>query len=151
MRRKDREITSRLEIEAIIGRCLVCRLAMADDNQPYVVPLCFGFKDNSLYFHSAGQGKKIDIIKKNNRVCFEFDIDCEIVGADTACKWGMRYKSVIGFGEACFIEDSESKRQALDIIMQHYGGEASAYSETDLKRTVIIKVDIEQITGKQVE
>ncbi len=151
MRRADKEITSKAAIEEIISRSLVCRLALADENRPYIVPLCFGYKDNSLYFHSAVQGKKIDIIKKNNRVCFEFDIDYEVIKADKACEWGMQYKSVVGFGQASFLEDSESKRRALDIIMTQYSGESSPYPETKLKHTVIIKVDIEQMTGKQAQ
>jgi nitroimidazol reductase NimA-like FMN-containing flavoprotein (pyridoxamine 5'-phosphate oxidase superfamily) len=151
MRRKDKEITSKAEIEGIIRRSLVCRLALADENRPYIVPLCFGYKDNSLYFHSAVQGKKIDIIKKNNRVCFEFDVDYKVIKADKACEWGMQYKSVVGFGQASFLEDSESKRQALDIIMKQYSGESSAYPEAKLKHTVIIKVDIEHMTGKQAQ
>ena len=151
MRRADKEITSKAAIEGIISRSLVCRLALADENQPYIVPLCFGYKDNSLYFHSAVQGKKIDIIKKNNRVCFEFDIDSEVIKADKACEWSMQYKSVVGFGQASFLEDSESKRRALDIIMKQYSGESSTYPETKLKHTVIIKVDIEQMTGKQAQ
>jgi hypothetical protein len=151
MRRKDKEITSRAEIEEIISASLVCRLALADENRPYIVPLCFGYKDNSLYFHSAVQGKKINIIKKNNRVCFEFDVDSEVIKADKACEWSMQYKSVVGFGQASFLEDSESKRRALDIIMKQYSGESSTYPETKLKHTVIIKVDIEQMTGKQAQ
>ena len=151
MRRKDKEITSKAEIEGIIRRSLVCRLALADENRPYIVPLCFGYKDNSLYFHSAVQGKKIDIIKKNNRVCFEFDVDYKVIKADKTCEWGMQYKSVVGFGQASFLEDSESKRRALDIIMKQYSGESSAYPKAKLKHTVIIKVDIEHMTGKQAQ
>ena len=151
MRRADKEITSKAAIEGIISRSLVCRLALADENQPYIVPLCFGYKDNSLYFHSAVQGKKIDIIKKNNRVCFEFDVDSEVIKADKACEWGLQYKSVVGFGQASFLEDSESKRRALDIIMKQYSGESSTYPETKLKHTVIIKVDIQHMTGKQAQ
>ena len=151
MRRADKEITSKAAIEGIISRSLVCRLALADENRPYIVPLCFGYKDNSLYFHSAVQGKKIDIIKKNNRVCFEFDIDSEVIKADKACEWGLQYKSVVGFGQASFLEDSESKRRALDIIMKQYSGESSAYPEAKLKHTVIIKVDIQHMTGKQAQ
>ena len=151
MRRKDKEITSKAEIEGIIRRSLVCRLALADENRPYIVPLCFGYKDNSLYFHSAVQGKKIDIIKKNNRVCFEFDVDYKVIKADKTCEWGMQYKSVVGFGQASFLEDSESKRRALDIIMKQYSGESSVYPEDKLKHTVIIKVDIEHMTGKQAQ
>jgi len=149
MRRKDKEITSRNEIESVIRKSTVCRLALADEDQPYLVPLCFGYKDNSLYFHSSPKGKKLDLIKKNNKVCFEFDIGHEIKMADRPCEWGMKYESVIGFGEASFIEDPESKRKALDIITAQYSDRSSLYSETMVKHTVIIKVDIMSMTGKR--
>jgi uncharacterized protein len=151
MRRKDKEIKERTEIESIIKRSMVCRLALADNNRPYVVPLCFGYKDNSLYFHSTGKGKKLDIIKKNNTVCFEFDIVHGPIRADNACDWGMKYKSVIGYGKASIIEDFEAKCHALNIIMQQYSSESFEYSENKVKKTVVIKVEIEHMTGKQSE
>ena len=86
MRRKEQEITDKEEMEAIIRKSLVCRLAMADEGTPYIVPLCFGYQDNTLYFHSARKGKKLDILKKNNRVSFEFDTDTEIQKDKEACK-----------------------------------------------------------------
>ncbi len=150
MRRKEREITDRSEIEAIIRKSLVCRLAMSDGDQPYVVPLCFGYADNTLYFHSAGEGRKIDILKKNRRVCFEFDNDPMLVkkGRD-GCDWGMKYESVIGSGRADIIEDAASKRKALDIIMNQYGDGSFQYADAKVKQTVVIKVEIEEMTGKR--
>jgi nitroimidazol reductase NimA-like FMN-containing flavoprotein (pyridoxamine 5'-phosphate oxidase superfamily) len=148
MRRKDKEITDRSEIDSIIRGSSVCRLALADQNHPYIVPLSFGYRDNKLYFHSAPSGKKLDIIKKNNRVCFEFDIDCKTITSDKACDWGMKYKSVIGFGTASFIENFDSKCRALDIIMSQYSGRSFEYSETKVKNTVVIQVEIENMTGK---
>jgi nitroimidazol reductase NimA-like FMN-containing flavoprotein (pyridoxamine 5'-phosphate oxidase superfamily) len=150
MRRKEKEITEKSEIEAVIGKANVCRLAMADDNRPYVVPLCFGYANDVLYFHAAKEGKKLDIIRKNNRVCFEFDVAQEIIDkGKNACEWGMKYQSVIGFGKASVVEDSVSKRQALDIIMRQYAGGRFEYNESIVEKTVIIKVEIETMTGKQ--
>ena len=71
MRRKDKEIKDKEVIESIIKRATVCRIALSENNVPYIVPLSFGYKDNCLYFHSAPEGRKIDIIKQNNNVCFE--------------------------------------------------------------------------------
>jgi nitroimidazol reductase NimA-like FMN-containing flavoprotein (pyridoxamine 5'-phosphate oxidase superfamily) len=149
MRRTDKEITDRAEIESIIQRSLVCRLGMVDENRPYIVPLCFGYKDNTLYFHSANQGRKIDILKKNNTVCFEFDIDYEPIKADNPCEWGMNYKSVIGFGKAYLVDDVEAKRPALDLIMQQYSDGTFDYLETKIKNILVIRVEIEHMTGKQ--
>ena len=148
MRRKDREINDINEIEAIINSAMICRLAMVDENYPYIVPLCFGYEDNTLYFHSASQGKKLDILKKNNRVCFEFDIDQRLKMRDKACEWGMTYKSVIGFGKASFLKDFQIKRNALDIIMRNYADGSFEYSDPEIRNTTVIKVDIEQMTGK---
>jgi len=74
MRRKDREIKDTIEIESIINRFPVCRIDLSENGLPYIIPVCFGYNDKRLYFHSANDGKKIDQIKKNNNVSFEFDI-----------------------------------------------------------------------------
>jgi nitroimidazol reductase NimA-like FMN-containing flavoprotein (pyridoxamine 5'-phosphate oxidase superfamily) len=149
MRRKEREITDRAVIENIIRQSSVCRLAMSEDNDPYIVPLCFGYKDNVLYFHTGRKGVKLRILEKNNRVCFEFDILREVVKSKEPCKWGMRYMSVIGFGTTSMIEDFESKRKALDIIMQHYSGKSFAYKEDAIHKAAIIQVEIEHMTGRK--
>lgn len=149
MRRKDKEIRDRAQIESIIRESTICRLALVDHDQPYIVPLCFGYTDNALYFHSAGEGKKIDLLKKNSRVCFEFDTGVELKPAKTACDCGMKYKSVVGFGNASFVEDPISKQNALDIIMRQYSDKPFTYSKNALQKTLIIKVEITKITGKQ--
>jgi nitroimidazol reductase NimA-like FMN-containing flavoprotein (pyridoxamine 5'-phosphate oxidase superfamily) len=149
MRRKDKAIHDRDAVEAIIRDSLVCRLALSDENRPYVVPLCFGYKDNTLYFHSSPEGKKIEILRKNGNVCFEFDIDQEVVQDDKPCKWTMNYRSVIGFGKGSVVEDLEEKRKGLDAIMQHYAGRSFEYVELAIENTVIIKVDVESMTGKK--
>lgn len=146
MRKKEREIRDPKVIESIISRANVCRLAMCDEGLPYVVPLCFGYEKGALYFHSATVGRKLENIKKNPKVCFEMDIDWELVRSGDRCN--MRYRSVIGFGDASLIEASEDKRNALDLIMRHYHQEPFAYLQATLKRTAIIKVEIEEMMGK---
>ncbi len=149
MRRKDKQINDIAVIEGILSRATVCRLGLCDGGRPYIVPLCFGYKDNTLYFHCSPEGKKLDILRKNNNVCFEVDIDSRVIKADQACDWGMKYKSVIGFGKAMFIEDIESKRKALDVIMQQFSEKSFEYIDEAIKNTIVIKVEIETMTGKQ--
>ena len=149
MRRKDRAIVELAEIEEIIHQCLVCRLGLADEKQPYIVPLSFGFKNNTLYFHSAPEGKKIQMLRKNSKVCFEFDLDHEVVAGEEACNWGMKYRSVIGFGRASFVEDFQEKKAGLNAIMEHYAGGTFDYSEAAINNTLVIKVEIESMTGKK--
>jgi nitroimidazol reductase NimA-like FMN-containing flavoprotein (pyridoxamine 5'-phosphate oxidase superfamily) len=149
LRRKEKEITDKSEIDAIIRKSQVCRLGLVDEGIAYIVPLCFGYKDNTLFFHSATEGRKIEILKRNNRVCFEFDGDTHIQPGKAACDWGMRYRSVIGYGTASFIEDPTKKRRALDIIMGQYADGAFEYSDKALTKTRVIKVDISSMTGKK--
>jgi len=149
MRRKEKEITDNNEIEAIIRKSLVCRLAMVDGDAPYVVPLCFGYADRTLYFHSASQGKKLEILKKNNRVCFEFDVDQSLKMGEKPCAWSMTYKSVLGFGSAYLLTDFEAKRKALDIIMRNYNADSYEYPKSAVDEITVIKVQIQQMTGKQ--
>ena len=149
MRRKEKEITDKNEIESIIRKSMVCRLGLADDGAPYVVPLCFGYDNGALFFHSAKEGRKIEILTKNNQVCFEFDIDPEVKSGKTACAWGMKYRSVIGFGKAVFIEDPEERRKALDVIMRQYADGDFEYSEKSFEKALVIKVEIESMTGKK--
>ena len=148
MRRSEKEITDKLAIGKIINASLVCRLALSDGNQPYIVPLCFGYQDRTLYFHSALEGKKIDILKKNNRTCFEFDVNSEIIKAEKACKWGMKYQSVIGFGKAVLIENIAEKKKALNIIMNHYSDRDFQFTDKAIKKIAVIKIEIEGMTGK---
>jgi hypothetical protein len=135
-------------IEAIIRQATVCRIGLSDDGQPYVIPVCFGYENGTLYFHSSAKGKKVDILRKNNAVCVEFDIDQEIVKAEKACKWGVKYRSVIGFGKAFFIEGAEEKRRALGIVVAHYGGDPQDYPEATLKKTTVVRIEIQNATAK---
>jgi uncharacterized protein len=148
MRRNDREIKDIKEINGIIKRCRVCRLAMFDDGQPYIVPLNFGYDGRFLYFHAALEGRKIDIIKRNNRVGFEFDILHDITAAERACDWGATYESVIGSGTAEIVADLKAKKEALEWIMRQYGGGTWDFPEEILQKTLILRLRILEISGK---
>ena len=127
MRRKDKEIKDKKEIESIISKSDVCGIALCENDSPYIVPVCFGYKDNFLYIHSATDGKKIDLIKKNNRVCFEFDTHEGLIKSENPCDWDLKYHSVVGSGKAFFIDGLEEKTKALNIITGHYSSDASEY------------------------
>ncbi|MBI9075903.1 MAG: pyridoxamine 5'-phosphate oxidase family protein [Desulfatibacillum sp.] len=149
MRRSDKEITHITAIEAVIAKARVCRVAFSDENQPYIVPLCFGYTSGYFYVHSAALGKKLDILRNNPLVCVQLETGVEVIPGEGPCNWGMRYQSVTAMGKARFVEDMEGKRQALDHIMARYTDQWTPFPEKALNNTVVIEVEITQITGKQ--
>jgi len=153
MRRKDREVSDNDFITDIINRTDVCRLAFAVDNEPYIVTMNFGFVaegKGSLYFHCAGQGRKLEMISKNNRVCFAMDTDHKLYGGEKGCDWGMNFSSVVGYGTVTIITDDEKKKEGLNAIMAHYGALGEIiYDTITLKRTTILRLEISEITGKK--
>jgi len=149
MRRKDKEIKDKSAIEKILRQAAVCRIAMCDGDVPYVVPMSFGYEEGCLHLHSASEGRKIDVLKRNPTVCFELDIGQELAGGENPCKTSLKYRSVIGYGKAVFVEDREEKKRSLDAIVRHYSGQAYDYPEESLNEAAIIRIRIESMTGKQ--
>jgi len=149
MRRKDREITDRAAIEAILRRATVCRIGLVGKDGPYVVPMSFGYDAGRLYLHSARDGRKLDLVREDPRVCFEVDLDVDVVRKENPCQWSLRYRSVVGFGRAVLVEDPEEKRRGLEVILRHHGGDPSALPERSLDGVSLIRIEIREMTGKQ--
>ena len=153
MRRKEREIKDLQEIEDIIEKADVCRIALSDKDVPYIVTMNFGFRKGAnpcLFFHCAKEGKKIEMIKRNNLSCFQFDIDHLLIKTDIRCNCGMQYRSVIGTGKITFVTEREQKIEALGYLMLHYvGGHSHRFEEKNLEGTTVLRLDIDEISGKK--
>jgi uncharacterized protein len=150
MKRKDKEITDIRIIESILLEADICRIALSDNNIPYIVPMNFGYSEKTIYLHSIDEGKKIDIIKNNNNICFETESKTSIVKSENPCNWGMKYLSVIGYGKAYFINDFEEKTKALNIIMNKYSGTSGhQFAESQLHKPAVIKIMISEMAGKK--
>jgi uncharacterized protein len=150
MRRTDKEIRSREEIDAIIRGSDVCRIAVAMENVPYVVPVSFGYDGESIYIHTAREGKKISYFENNNDICFEFERNVRLFrDSDKACKWSFSYESVIGFGKIYESESLEQKKIGLNIIMSHYSGKEWVFGEDRLNDIRVWKIGIASMTGKR--
>lgn len=149
MRRKEKEIHDHAVLDAVLHRARVCRLAMHGGEFPYIVPMSFGYRNATLYFHSAGAGRKLELLQANNRVGFEAEEIAEVLPGAAACNWTMRYRSVIGTGRVRFIEESAAKIEALRIIMAQYAPGEFAFSLAQVAETTVFAVDIEHVTGKE--
>jgi nitroimidazol reductase NimA-like FMN-containing flavoprotein (pyridoxamine 5'-phosphate oxidase superfamily) len=105
-----------------------------------------------LYFHAAHEGKKIDILKKNNLVCFGADMDHQLLISETGtgCGCSMRYSSVVGTGYVSFVTERSEKCEALDAIMQHYTPiQSYSFKDEMIDRTTILRLDVKEITAKR--
>jgi hypothetical protein len=153
MRKKDREIEDAKELEEILQKADVCRIAFAVDGTPYIVTMNFGYfwKDKLiLYFHCSKEGKKLELMKRNSTVCFEMDTDHELVEASIACDWGMKYRSIVGIGLLETVTDENEKKKGLDCIMDHYGFNGKKeYAQNVLNMTEVLRLTVTAFTGKK--
>jgi uncharacterized protein len=152
VRKKDKEIKDRKEIEEILSSNKICRIALSEDNNPYVIPMNYGYKENKIFLHTGKNGKKIDIIEKNNKACFEITDSVEIKRAEKACYFSTKYRSVIGFGNIKIVNELDKKKKALKILMkQHTNKNDWHFPDKAVEKTMILEIEIESITGKKSE
>jgi len=145
-------INNKEEMLKIISSCEVCYVGMADhDNKPYVLPFNFGIKDETIYLHSAPEGKKMDILKHNPDVSIAFSTGHELYHQheEVACSYGMKFKSVIVSGKVVFIEEYENKTKALDIVMHHYTNREFSYNAPAINNVRVYKVLIDKMSGRK--
>ena len=153
MRRKDREITDISEIIDVMKKCDVCRLGLNDNGFPYILPLNFGMEVNgekiTLYFHSALEGHKVELIQADNRASFEMDCGHELEYIEEKGYCTFVYESVMGRGHISILDESE-KLAALGKLMAHYHhGKEMSFDPAAVPRTLVYALDVEQITGKR--
>ncbi len=153
MRRKDREITNIDEIHDIMSTCKICRLGFYDAGEIYIVPLNFGYtfvnECTDLYFHSAQEGRKIDLLKNHNSVGFEMDSAFSIKEGDEACTYSAYYQSIIGSGYVTFVDDIEEKEKALSLIMyQNTNKQDWTFPIHALHNVCVFKLRITKMSAK---
>jgi nitroimidazol reductase NimA-like FMN-containing flavoprotein (pyridoxamine 5'-phosphate oxidase superfamily) len=139
-------------IEAIILKCDVCFVGVVDlENKPYVLPMNFGYRDQTIYLHSAPEGRIIDILNRNNHVCVTFSTDHELAfqHSEVACSYRMKSKSVIANGIVEFVEDFDQKTEALNILMENYSDKPFKYSDPAVKNVKIWKIKVDTMSCKE--
>ena len=154
MTRREREITDRQEIREILDRSRVAHIAMTDGDEPYVVPMNYGYAMDdtgtlSLYIHGAMKGRKLDLMRQNPKVFFEMECDVQPFAGDIACRYGMAYRSVMGRGRAVFLEYPEEKDAALALLMKTQTGKEFHFDEKTLQVVTVIRIDVQEYTAKR--
>lgn len=149
---KTFSVEERERVETIIRSCTLCFVGMADeDGFPYVLPMNFGYEDETIYLHSAQEGRSISILEKNPQACITFCSEPELIfqHPDVACSYRMRAGSVICEGRVVFENDFVEKEKALDIIMKQYSERTFSYSVPAVNNVKIWKMKIENIQAKE--
>jgi len=143
-------IEDRAEMEQIVNRASVGRLGLADADEPYVVPLNFVYHDGCIYFHTGLDGRKLEIIEKNPRVCFEVDEEGDLVVNEQSCLSTAYYYSVIAWGNARLLQETEDKMKALERLVAKYAGDKKCepIPEHALAIVNVCEIRIEKMTGK---
>lgn len=150
MSQNEKFITEPETINALIRRCNVCRLGLARENEPYIVPVCFGFDGQSLYIHTRNTGRKIEFFESNPQVCFELEEQVRVISdPDKPCAWSIAYISVIGNGKIRELFTADEKIDGLNQIMIHYSGQAWVMPRQNLDSVRVWAVDIESMIGKK--
>lgn len=151
--RREKFITEREEIIKILDSAKVLHLGLADGDEPYVVPMNYGYTldENdklTLWLHGATQGRKLDVMQKNPKVFFSMEYGITPFEGEVACKYGISYSSLMGKGTAQIIEDVEVKKQALSHLMKTQTGKDFTFEDKLTTVVSIIKIDVESYTAK---
>ncbi len=150
--RPNRELKDRNEIIDILKNGKFAVISMCKDNEPYIVTLSYGYDSNtdSLYFHCAPKGLKMDFLAENSNVCATIIEDHGYI--DNEC--GHAYKSVVFWGDMKCVEDLNEKKHGMSILLHHLEKKDTVIKEKMLKsdsfysKMEILRLDIKQIHGK---
>ncbi|WP_449134260.1 pyridoxamine 5'-phosphate oxidase family protein [Senegalimassilia sp.] len=162
MRQAGRQLRSAGQLHDVVEACQTVRIACADEEGLFIVPMSFGYDwadpeeidaDEprlALWVHSAGAGRKADAFDREPRVAIEMDVQDGVIAGTYACAYSYAYRSIMGTGTIHRIQGTDAKRYGLTRIMQHLAPEASAgFTDQALARTNIYCIDIDHFTGKQ--
>ena len=152
MTKRERQITDPEQIRRILDTAKVLHLGLAVDNEPYVVPMNYGYTMEEgklvLYLHSAVRGKKLDMIRANSRVFFEMDCDLLHFEGKVPCQYGLAYSSLMGRGNARIVEDLEEKKQAMSILMKTQTDKDFGFEDRLVSIVAVIRIDVSEYTAK---
>lgn len=152
MTKRELQVTDPHQIRDILNKAKVLHLGLCVDNEPYVVPMNYGYimegETLVLYLHSAVQGKKLDMIRANPRVFFELDCDRMPFEGEKPCQYGLVYSSVMGRGTACIVEDVEEKIRAMTMLMKTQTGKDFSFNDRLVSIVSVIRIDVTEYTAK---
>ncbi|MDD5955032.1 MAG: pyridoxamine 5'-phosphate oxidase family protein [Firmicutes bacterium] len=152
MTKRERQVTDEQQIRGILDRAKFLHLGLAVNNEPYVVPMSYGYTHENgrlvLYLHSAVRGKKLDMIRSNPNVFFELDCDQLPFEGQKPCQYGLSYSSIMGRGRATIVADAQEKEKAMTLLMKTQTGKDFSFTEELVSIVAVIRIDVTEYTAK---
>jgi nitroimidazol reductase NimA-like FMN-containing flavoprotein (pyridoxamine 5'-phosphate oxidase superfamily) len=144
-------------IRGFLQAANVGHIASARDGQPFLNPTTFWFDEanHQIIFHSNVTGRIRSNIEHNPRVCFEASEVGKMLPANVALEFSLQFRSVIVFGTARLITDTEEARRVMYGLIHKYfpamtaGKEFREITDNELKRTSVYAIKIEEWSGKE--
>ena len=152
MTRRERQLFDINEIIKILDKSKVLHLGLVDGDEPYVVPMNYGYtmenEKLTLWLHGATKGRKLDVMRANPKVFFSMECDLVPFEGDVACRYGVGYSSLMGKGIAEIVEDVEIKKNALTYLMKTQTGKDFEFNDKLVSVVSVIKIDVSEYTAK---
>ena len=152
MRKKEQEITDESELRGILREAHFVTMAMCLEDEPYLVTISHGYDAdrNAIYFHCGHEGKKIDILRRNDTVWGEAVLDKGYDGPE--CE--QDYATTQFRGRVSFPEDEEEKQHGLRVLLSQFGADVDKFfAKEDADKKVrgvnVGRVDIDYMSGKR--
>ena len=150
--KREQRITDQTQILKLLDAGKVLHLGLCVDNEPYVVPMNYGYtmEDEKLvlYLHSSVRGKKLDMLRANPKVYFEFATDLQPFGSGKPCQYGLAYSAVLGKGIATIVEDVEEKKHAMAVLMKTQTGKDFVFNDEWVSIVAVIRIDVAEYAAK---
>ena len=151
MRRKEKQLLDQQIINEMLNSAEICHISILDEDAPYTIAVNYAYEDRKIYIHSAKKGRKIELLQKHPKVCFNVVGYHSVASAEKACDWTAKYRSIIGYGNVSVVlDDEEITRKGLDLIMKKYGAEGKQeYGKHAVMATAMLVLDIDKMDAKQ--
>ncbi len=151
--KREREVTDMTEILRILDTAKVVHIAMVDGDEPYVVPMNYGYTmengNLTFYVHGAVKGRKTDVLAVNPKVFLSLECDMESFDGPVPCRFGMGYASLMAAGKAEILEDVEEKKRGLSILMKTQTGRDFEFDDGKASIVNVIRIKTDYYTAKK--
>ncbi len=151
--RREFEITDMDEILSILDKCRIVHIGMIDGDEPYVVPLNYGYTMEegklTLYLHGATEGRKLNVMRANPKVFFEMNCEVTPFEGKLACQYGTAYACLMGRGTAEVLEDIEAKKKGLSLFMKTQTGKDFEFTDGMISTVSVMKIHVSEFTAKR--